>query len=61
VALWRAMDGLEGLRNVNYWEGMEKLREGGLETTDLGNSELAVAAALFLPRSASTLTALDAR
>ena len=61
VALGGGLEALAGVRSVNGWEGWAGLREGGLATADLAGTELAVAAARFLPRSAATLTALDAR
>ena len=60
-AVGGALEGLVGVRVVNGWAGWEGLRGGALETADLAGTELAVVAAPLLPRSAATLTALDAR
>ena len=63
ASLGGALEGLGGVRSVNGWEGWGRLSGGGAETADLAGlqEQLAVAAARLLPRSAATLTALDAR
>ncbi len=63
AAVGGALAGLVELRSVNGWDGVGRLRGGGLETADLQGlrEQLAVGVAPFLPRSAATLTGLDVR
>jgi hypothetical protein len=49
------------LSSLNGLDSFNAVQQGGLRELDLDNRELAVALARFLPRSASTLTKLEAR
>ena len=56
-----AVDRCKSLSSLNCFDSFNEVQKGGLRELDMDNKELVVALARYLPRSASTLTKLDAR
>ncbi len=56
-----AVDSCKSLSSLNCLDCFNAVQQGGLRELDIDNKELAVALARYLPRSASTLTKLDAQ
>jgi hypothetical protein len=56
-----ALTSCKALTSLNTLDSYHAVLQGGLRELDLDNKELAVALGRYLPRSASTLTKLDAK
>ncbi len=61
TAIADALEGITSLTSLNAYSHYAAIRAGGLAELQLAGTELAVAVARYLPRSADTLTALDLR
>ena len=61
TAVADALESLTSLTSLNGYSAYPSIRAGGQTKLALGGTELAVAVARYLPRSADSLTALDLR
>ena len=61
TAIADALEGITSLTSLNAYNRYAAIRAGGLAKLQLAGTELGVAVARYLPRSASTLTTLDLR
>jgi hypothetical protein len=61
TAIADALDGITSLTSLNGYDRCHAVRMGGVAELHLTGTELGVAVARFLPRSADTLTLLELR
>ncbi len=61
TAIIDALEAVTSLTSLNGCDSYAAIRTGGQTRLELGGSELGIAVARYLPRSADTLTELDLR